>query len=224
MDLKTLQQDINMSKRKKYCNRKWDGDAFEPHPFIWDELENKNPEKICTNSLARYEHKKGFSLPFLNQVFQVMPGKRNITPLYNFIPTIKSFELDLIILTYLLRSYPVAISGKMVNEKQIIGGEAFFRGPHTLNTVPIEEKFGEDKQSFLSKGKKLKGEVKKLGDAAICLPVFPRVPVTLILWEKDDEFPAEVNVNFDATISKHLPLDCIWAMINVLSKWMTMIH
>ncbi|MEA3358683.1 MAG: DUF3786 domain-containing protein [Thermodesulfobacteriota bacterium] len=66
--------------------------------------------------------------------------------------------------------------------------------------------------------------MKKLGDAAICLPVFPRVPVILILWEKDDEFPAEVNVNFDATISKHLPLDCIWAMINVVSKWMTMIH
>ncbi|MEA3358684.1 MAG: DUF3786 domain-containing protein [Thermodesulfobacteriota bacterium] len=145
-----------MSKREKFCNRKWDGDAFEPHPFIWDELENENPEKICTNSLARYEHKKGFSLPFLNQVFQVVPGKRNITPLYTFIPTIKSFELDLIILTYLLRSHPVAINGEMVNEKQISGGEAFFRGPHALNTVPIKEKFGEDKQSFLSSGEKLR--------------------------------------------------------------------
>jgi len=224
MNLKTLYQDINMTKREKSCNRKWDGKAFEPHPFIWNELESENPEKICNNSLARYEHKKGFFLPFLNQVFQIMPGKKNITPLYNFIPTIQSFELDLILLTYLLRSNPIVINGKMVNEKQILGGEAFFRGPHTLNTAPMEEKFGEDKHSFLLSGKSLSGEVKKLGDAAICLPVFPRVPVTLILWEKDDEFPAKVNVNFDATISRHLPLDCIWAMINVISKWMTMIN
>ena len=212
-----------MPKREKFCNRKWDGDAFEPHSFIWNELENENPEKICNNSLARYEHNKGFFLPFLNQVFQIMPDKRSIKPLNNYIPTIKSFELDLILLTYLLRSHQVIISGKMVNEKQILGGEAFFRGPHTLNTVLMEEKFGEDKHSFLSSGKKLSGEVRKSGDAAICLPVFPRVPVTLILWEKDDEFPAEVNVNFDATISKQLPLDCIWAMINVVSKWMTLI-
>ena len=212
-----------MPKREKFCNRKWDGDAFEPHSFIWDELENENPEKICNNSLARYEHNKGFFLPFLNQVFQIMPDKRSIKPLNNYIPTIKSFELDLILLTYLLRSHQVIISGKMVNEKQILGGEAFFRGPHALNTVPMEEKFGEDKHLFLSSGKKLSGEVRKSGDAAICLPVFPRVPVTLILWEKDDEFPAELNVNFDATISKQLPLDCIWAMINVVSKWMTLI-
>jgi hypothetical protein len=64
--------------------------------------------------------------------------------------------------------------------------------------------------------------VKKLGDAAICLPVFARVPVTLILWEKDDEFPAEIKVNFDSTVSGHLPLDIIWATVNVVSKWMTL--
>jgi hypothetical protein len=46
--------------------------------------------------------------------------------------------------------------------------------------------------------------------------------VTLILWEKDDEFPAEIKVNFDRTVSGHLPLDIIWATVNVVSKWMTL--
>jgi hypothetical protein len=86
----------------------------------------------------------------------------------------------------------------------------------------MEEVFGEDREAFLSAGRSLNGKVRDLGDAAICLPVLPRVPVTLILWEKDDEFPAKVTVNFDSTISSHLPLDIIWAVVDVVSKWMTL--
>jgi hypothetical protein len=161
-------------------------------------------------------------LPFLNQTFQILPKTRSIVPLYSHAPKIKSFELDLIILTYLLRVQAMEMSEKMVNEKQIPGGEAFFRGPHSLNTRPMEEVFGEDREAFLSAGRRLNGKVRDLGDAAICLPVLPRVPVTLILWEKDDEFPAKVTVNFDSTISSHLPLDIIWAVVDVVSKWMTL--
>jgi hypothetical protein len=45
--------------------------------------------------------------------------------------------------------------------------------------------------------------------------------VILILWVKDDEFPAEIKVGFDNIISSDLPLDIIWTMINVMSQWMT---
>ena len=110
----------------------------------------------------------------------------------------------------------------MINEKQIPGGETFFRGPHSLNTKPIKKIFGGDSKQFLWVGKKLNGTEKNLGDAAICLPVLPRIPVTLILWEEDDEFSAEVTVNFDSTISCHLPLDIIWAIVNMASKWMAL--
>jgi len=202
--------------------RKWDGTAYEPDPLLWVQLEREIPEEICHKALVSYSHEKGFLLPFLNQTFQILPKTRSIVPLYAHAPKIKSFELDLIILTYLLRAQAMDLSGKMVNEKQIPGGETFFRGPHSLNTRPVEELFGEDREAFLSAGRRLNGKVRNFGDAAICLPVLPRVPVTLILWEKDDEFPAEIKVNFDSTISSHLPPDIIWAMIDVASKWMTL--
>lgn len=211
-----------MIKEDRSTQRRWDGTAFEPDPYLWVQLERETPEEICRRALVNYDHEKGFLLPFLNQTFQILPTKRSIIPLYRHAPTIKSFEFDLIILTYLLRVTAINICGELVNEKQIPGGETFFRGPHSLNTRPMEEIFGEDSDAFLSAGRKLNGEVKKLGDAGICLPVFPRVPVTLILWVKDDEFPAEIKVGFDSTISSHLPLDIIWAMINVISKWVTL--
>jgi len=211
-----------MIKKDISQQRKWDGTAYEPDPFLWVQLEREIPEEICHRSLAGHDHEKGFLLPFLNQIFQILPKTRSIIPLNRHAPGAKSFELDLIILTYLLRAQAIEISGKMVNEKQIPGGEAFFRGPHCLNTHPMEELFGGDREAFLSVGKRLNGRARDAGDAAICLPVFPRVPVSLILWEKDDEFPAQITVNFDSTVSTHLPLDIIWAMVNVVSKWMTL--
>jgi hypothetical protein len=209
-----------MIEEDRSGQRKWDGTAYEPDPLLWVQLEGEIPEEICRRALVSYGHEQGFLLPFLNQTFQILPRTRSIVPLYSHAPKIKSFELDLIILTYLLRVQAMEMSEKMVNEKQIPGGEAFFRGPHSLNTRPMEEVFGEDREAFLSAGRRLNGKVRDLGDAAICLPVLPRIPVTLILWEKDDEFPAKVTVNFDSTISSHLPLDIIWAVVDVVSKWM----
>ena len=211
-----------MIKEDRSRKRKWDGTTYEPDPLLWVQLEREIPEEICHKAMVSYSHEKGFLLPFLNQTFQILPKKGSIVPLNAHAPKIKSFELDLIILTYLLRAQAMDLSGKMVNEKQIPGGETFFRGPHSLNTRPVEELFGEDREAFLSAGRRLNGKVRNFGDAAICLPVLPRVPVTLILWEKDDEFPAEIKVNFDSTISSHLPLDIIWAVIDVASKWMTL--
>jgi hypothetical protein len=209
-----------MKTADKSGQRKWDGTGFEPDPLLWVQLERENPDAVCQRALVGHDREKGFLLPFLSHTFGILPGKRDIVALEGGVPQPISFELELIILTYLLRATPISLSGKTVNEKQIPGGEAFFRGPHLLQTGPMEDLFGDDREAFLRSGKKLKGQVIRAGDAGICLPVFPRVPMTLILWERDDEFPARVTVNFDSTVWKHLPLDIIWSTVNVVSKWM----
>ena len=209
-----------MNTGDKSGKRNYDGTGFEPDPLLWVQLERENPDAICHRALVGYNRERGFLLPFLSQTFGILAGKRQIVALEVSTPQVISFELALIILTYLLKATPIPLSGKTVNEKQIPGGEAFFRGPHLLPTKPMEGLFGKDKEAFLRAGKKLKGDVSQAGDACICLPVFPRVPMTLILWERDDEFPARITVTFDSTVSSHLPLDIIWSTVNVVSKWM----
>jgi hypothetical protein len=221
LKVKLYGKNLNMIITNNSGRRKWDGTGYEPDQLLWVQLETEMPEEICRRALVRYNQEKGFLLPFLNQIFQILPKKREIVALKSDACQFKSFELDLIIITYLLGAQSIGLEGKIVNEKQIPGGETFFRGPHLLPINPMEELFGEDREAFLRTGKTLKGEERDLGDAAICLPVFPRVPVTLILWVKDDEFPARITVNFDRTISRHLPLDIIWTLVNVVSKWMT---
>jgi hypothetical protein len=57
-----------------------------------------------------------------------------------------------------------------------------------------------------------------LGDASLELHPFPRVPAVLVLWLKDEEFPARADLLFDSTCILQVPIDILWsiAMMTVL--------
>ena len=82
----------------------------------------------------------------------------------------------------------------------------------------LAERYGNDKAGFIEKGKKLNGNLMNYGDASVELLPLPGIPVTLILWLSDDEFPARADLLFDSTCEQRLPLDILWsiAMMSVL--------
>ena len=46
------------------------------------------------------------------------------------------------------------------------------------------------------------------GDLALGFTLMPRIPVAVVYWRSDDEFPARADVLFDATACHQLPTDC----------------
>ena len=49
------------------------------------------------------------------------------------------------------------------------------------------------------------------GDAGFDFTVFPKVPLRLILWQGDDEFPPDASILFDETAGDYLsPEDAAW--------------
>ena len=46
-----------------------------------------------------------------------------------------------------------------------------------------------------------------LGDVGVKIQAFPFVPLALVLWRGDAEFPAEGSILFDASVSKYLPVE-----------------
>jgi hypothetical protein len=53
--------------------------------------------------------------------------------------------------------------------------------------------------------------------------MLPAVPLQLILWEGDDEFPAEANILFDKTIGRILsPEDIAWLAGMVVYRLMAL--
>ncbi len=188
----------------------------------WDELARLNPETVCIRTMADYQVRQGgYTLSILNQDYVVLPHQREIK---RFIEGATSKgedltkEFTLMVLFYLLKTKNIPLDRKWISEKDLLGGEAFFRGPHALSVDLIEKKYGDNPEGFVEAGKALGGTPVRFGDKSIAIDVFPRIPIIYILWMGDEEFPAKAGVLFDASIGSHFTLDMIWVMVNEVSR------
>jgi len=120
--------------------------------------------------------------------------------------------LHLFILYFLMKSKSIPPEEKWVSEKDIKGGAGFFRGPHTLPTDWISKRFGDDIKAFRQACEKLGGFPLALADAAFSFQITPSLPVAVLYWQGDEDFPCETKLLFDRTIEQHLPLDIIFAL------------
>jgi hypothetical protein len=194
-------------------------DPAEIDPGLWKELSDLETDEVCARASVRYDRERGcYLVPFLNRTYGCYPRQRFIERVDHGSTEELSFQFYLVLLTYLLRARPVGLSGRMVTSGEIKGGDFFFRGPHVLFSRPLEERFGHDLEAFLKAGRRLGATTTEFGDVSFRLWPLPKIPMAYILWRGDEEFPARLVMTFDATIEIHLPLDVIWAMVNVMGR------
>jgi hypothetical protein len=114
------------------------------------------------------------------------------------------------ILHYLLHAQDTPLSGRLISLKEVPnGGMLFYPAFQKEAIFTCVETFSCDFAGFYQTAEKFGGERTKRGDAAVCLPAFPKVPVTLILWEGDEELPASGTILFDASVDAFLPVEDI---------------
>jgi len=190
--------------------------------LAWSLVTEKEQSVICKQAGVQYDfvaHK--FSMQCFGQEVLVDVANYTITshtPLGEKLLHRLGHFFDLAALWYLGRAKNIPASGRMISPASLSGGEIFQKGTHVLPMDQIAARYGKDLEGFYEKGKELGGEPMEHGDAALRLYPFPRVPITMILWMADEEFPARADMFFDATCEQHLPMDVIWstAMTSVL--------
>ena len=183
---------------------------------IWKDLESLEPGRISLTAGVRHAPGRGFIVPFLGVDHVVRPSARTITvPSGAHCP---GFQAGLVLLNYLIHATEAGLSGRMVAARELDGGELFFTGPHALSTAPVVERYRRDAAGFLTAASTLGAMPLAAGDAAFRLLALPKVLLAYTLYEEDDEFPARLTITFDAHTDRHLPLDCVWALVNVISN------
>ncbi len=181
---------------------------------LWDDLAALKPEVVCRRTGA-FRLEDGYALPFLGVEHLVRPEERTIS-----VPSgarRPGFQAGLVLIGYLLHASDEGLAGRMVTPRELEGGALFFQGPHALNVKPVADRYGRDGKSFLDRAGEWDATRIAGGDAAFRVFALPKVLLAYILHEADDEFPADVTVTVDANTDRHLPLDCIWALVNVVS-------
>lgn len=195
---------------------------------LWQELSFYSPDKIVKNALVKYDPAGIYHLPFLDKELIFSVANKTITSSHHRLEAcatsgeglaIKNFLEAWVFLSYLTCAQDLPLENKWVSEKELKDGAFFFEGPHQLHIEPIIKKYGADKEAFLKRGIELRGEkTSGYGDAAIRLSVFPRIPLLYVLWLGDAEFPSNVKVLFDPTVTQHLGLDVIWGLVQIVTK------
>lgn len=201
-------QPTNPEKNRKYQT------ADQLAPELWDDLAALKPAEVRQRSLTGGEDGL-FDVPFLDALYRLDPGKREVRDVHT--ARVPDFQTGLVLINYLIHASEEGIDGRMVPPREIPGGDLFFQGPHALLTGPVTRRFERDAAGFLENGLLLGGDQVSGGDAAFRLWALPKLPVAYSLYEADDEFGAELTITIDANAGRHLPLDSIWALINVVS-------
>lgn len=113
----------------------------------------------------------------------------------------------ILILHYLGNPAQAQETGKFISYKELPGGGIYIQ-PFTNRAIrPMVHFFGEQPGKLIDVAKSIGGFPVKMGDAGITINAFPKIPVTLVLWGADEEFPASGNILFDSSASDFLPTE-----------------
>jgi hypothetical protein len=186
-----------------------------------DDYENARKlaiEKLAAESFASILRRTGFEagetdqfrLAFLNRVYRVdfpeLLFKDEAEP-EKEIP----IQEQILILHYMSAEAPPSLTGNWVSYREIQGATFYFSAFVKRAIDPLKNAFGRNIEGLLKAAGLLGGRQIEAGDAGYEFRLLPNVPVRMILWTGDDEFPAAANIVFDQNISGILsPEDVAW--------------
>jgi hypothetical protein len=188
----------------------------------WEMLNEADPVEICRRAGASFDPAvKAYAVHSFNSDFLLFPSEQKITGDDLFLKRLGYF-FGLSVLCYLNTAMDIPPTGRLIKPSDIKGGQLFFRGTHVLPLDKLAAKYGSGTEDFLRKGRELGAEAAPYGDVAVKLFPFARIPVYILLWKQDDEFPARADLLFDSSCEMQAPLDILWsiAMMTVLAMMM----
>jgi len=190
-------------------------DWLDGEENAWQILLELDHINVCRNAKAGFD--KSFNqyvLPLFNTPISISPGDRRIwgdSSLADLLLNKLAHYSRLAALWYLIQSEDIPFSGHLIKPRERNGGLIYEKGSHVLPLDDLIRKYENDVEGFVQRAVTFGGEQLNYGDASVRLFPFPRIPVVLLIWSSDAEFPSHADILFDSTCSQHLPTDIIWS-------------
>jgi len=112
---------------------------------------------------------------------------------------------------------PVPETLKLVSFRQLPGGHAYHKAFLGRAVLSIQRMFGSKPRMLVEAAKLLGGSEVDYGKCSVRVNSLPLVPITVVLWAENPEFPASANMLFDSSISHYLTTEQI-AMLSQLTS------
>ena len=182
-------------------------------------------EQQCLKSGARYleiDSNKVIIIEYLNQSYLISLPDIRIS-LMNSEEAVPIKD-KILMLHYFTSAKGTPLSNRLIAYKELPGGIIYFPTFSKRAIKPLLDHFGKEPHRLIDVAGKLGGDKADYGDVAVTINAFSRVPIILVLWQGDEEFPPGGNIMFDSTISEYLSTDDInvlcetiaWRLVRLL--------
>ncbi len=157
-------------------------------------------------------------LDYLNRAYQIALPEINIT----LKDSSEKVELrdKILILHYLTRAKGSPLSHKMIAYQELQEGATYYPTFIKRAVKPLIDYFGPAPDRLPEVAARFGGYKVNYGDVAVTIPAFSRVPITLVIWRGDDEFPPNANILFDSTILDYLPSEDINVLCQTIAWYL----
>jgi hypothetical protein len=161
------------------------------------------------------DSQKVITVEYLNRQYQVtlpdieisMKDSKEAVPLRD----------KILILHYLIQAKGTPLSNKTITYKELPEGLIYFPTFVKRAIKPLTDHFGKEPHRLINVAKILGGRKAEYGDAAVTINAFHRVPITLVLWQGDEEFRPEASILFDSTIADYLTTEDIHVLCETIA-------
>lgn len=180
-----------------------------------EKLRQAELAEICTKSGARPVGAEAVRLPFLGRDHLVDRREGRITrdPDTEPVPVAER----LLILHYLVTANGAPAAGEWIAFQELPDG-LLYRSTFYKRTVKLLLKtFGRSPSNLVNAAAGMGAVQTNMGDVAVTVRAFPRVPVTWVLWRGDEEFPAEGSVLLDRGVTDYLPTEDIVVLCQTIA-------
>ena len=190
---------------------------------LWEQLEKLDFADTAQRAKCEYlSGKNCFIIILLNTVYRVELSAKKIYSTGKDSPEKPvTFLEELCLLAYLINAKELPLTNKLVKAETLPAGQFFFRGLHALPTKKLEEAFGANPELLLKASGRLDAKKREFGDASITLNVLPRLPLTIVIWRRCEEFEARASILFDQNAASLLPLDALLVAVNLTVNALT---
>lgn len=168
----------------------------------WEELADKDQKRLAEASGAALTSGKLTMRHFCEECIvdiaqrSVSLGPREAPP-----------HLAVLALHYVAGCGSVSPSGRLITFRELPGGGVYYFAFRSRSIDPLASAFCSDPGLLLRAGAILCGSPAGIGSASIRLRVFPKLPVTVVVWQGDDEVPGGANMLFDDLAPSVLPTE-----------------
>jgi len=190
-------------------------DYINARQLAVDALADVPPEDLIERSGFERSDGNAFLVPFLDRTYLVDSdgfGFSDSDAPEKEVP----IQEQVLVLHYLQAPEAPGPSGAWVSYREIPGASFYYSAFIKRAIDPMKKVFGRDPDAFRRAAGRLWGRPIEPGDVGFEFDVFPRVPLQMVLYIGDDEFPAEANILFDPSIERLLSAEDIAWMAGML--------